>query len=103
MCSCTRADTYTKIRFNIDPNNNHTGLRDWEHATGVQVAELALYGGGAKLYVTNIGGVATNPGGNTPAAEGADMLIDGDTSTKWCVHFIKLCPVACIACAEMDG
>ena len=74
--------SFTKIRFNIDPNNDHTGLRNWGLAGSVQVAELALYSGGTQL--TN--GEATNPGGNTPSAEGADRLIDGKTDTKWCVH-----------------
>ena len=50
-------------------------------ANSVQVAELALYNGGTKLT----SGVATNPGGNTPAAEGAGKLIDGNTGTKWYV------------------
>ena len=88
--------SFTKIRFNIDPNNDHTGLRNWGLAGSVQVAELALYSGGTQL--TN--GEATNPGGNTPSAEGADRLIDGKTDTKWCVLY---CTVACIACAEVNG
>ena len=76
------ATSYTKIRFNIDPNNDHTGLRNCGLASSVQVAELALYSGGTQLT----SGVATNPGGNTSAVEGADRLIDGKTDTKWCVH-----------------
>ena len=72
---------FSKIRFNIDPNNDHTGLRNWGSANSVQVAELAMYNGDTKLT----SGVATNPGGNMPAAEGAGKLIDGNTGTKWYV------------------
>ena len=77
---------FSRIRFNIDPNNDHTGLRNWGSANSVQVAELTLYNGGTKLT----SGVATNPGGDTPAAEGADKLIDGNTGTKWYVTFKKI-------------
>ena len=69
---------FSKIRFNIDPNNDQTGLRNWG-TNCVQVAELALYNGDTKLT----SGVATNPGGDSPTAEGADKLIDGDIGTKW--------------------
>jgi len=75
---------FSRIRFNIDPNNDHTGLRNWGSANSVQVAELTLYNGGTKLT----SGVATNPGGNTPAAEGAGKLIDGNTGTKWYVGIL---------------
>ena len=70
---------YSKIRFNIDPNNDFTGLRNRGLASSVQVAELTLYNGGTKLT----GGVATDPGGNSSSAEGADKLIDGNIFTKW--------------------
>ena len=76
------ASKFTMIRFNIDPNDDQTGLRNWGTADSVQVAELALYDGGTKL--TN--GVATNPGGSSPAGEDASKIIDGSTGTKWCVE-----------------
>ena len=75
------AHTYKKIRFNIDPDNDHSGLRQWESANSVQFTELRLYGGLGLLR-----GTVTNSGGRNPVKEGPSKLMDMDIATKWCVR-----------------
>jgi hypothetical protein len=55
---------YRQYQFNLDPMDDHTGLRSWTSC--VQVAEVALYDSDG-TYLP--GAVVSNPGGNSPLGE----------------------------------
>jgi hypothetical protein len=59
---------YRQYQFNLDPTDDHTGLRSWTLSGGVQIAEIALYDP-VGTYLP--GAIVTNPGGNSPSGEQA--------------------------------
>lgn len=70
------ASNFRYVRFKA------TKLRSGVGTGTIQLAEFELYSGASKLT----GITATNPGGNTPGAEGIDKLIDGivaEGGNKW--------------------
>lgn len=73
------ASTYQYVRFNI------TKRRGPGDDSTVQLAEFELYDSAVSAAKIPIAGV-TNPGGDSPGAEGADKIIDGITAeggNKW--------------------
>ena len=94
---CSRAPqtgvwAYSHFRFNLDPAGDHTGLRDWDSANSVQLAEITLLDSGGQPLRTGL--TCTNPGGNNPSRgglaskeerrdEGPAQACDGSVDTKW--------------------
>ena len=84
VCKICSADTdatstFSRIRFNVEPINDQSGLRGGANTTFVHVSELTLYDTKGALT----GGVASVPGGSSPATEGPAMINDGRLDTKW--------------------
>jgi len=67
-----------------------TDLKNFSTANSVQVSEFSLRNGGSNLSMS--GATVTNPGGNNPASEGPEKLIDSSTSTKFLDFNIKSSP-----------
>ena len=55
------------FRFNLDPSNDHTGLREW--GNGVQVSEFAFFTPSGEYLP---GALVTNPGGDNADGEGCE-------------------------------
>ena len=60
--------TFEMFKFNIDPDDSRTGLRDWGGANSVQMAEIALYDWSGNWIP---GAAATNPVGLEPFRNGS--------------------------------
>ncbi|MFO0688587.1 MAG: NPCBM/NEW2 domain-containing protein [Myxococcota bacterium] len=56
-----------------------TKLRDGATASGIQLAELALFKQGTRHHALFV----TNPGGNNPAGQGPTRADDADPNTAW--------------------
>ena len=66
---------YSVYKFNLDPDNSKQGLRDWDAANSIQLAEITLFGlGGQALHE---GLTCTNPQGNNPTGEAPEDACDG--------------------------
>jgi hypothetical protein len=84
--SCEKSGVnYSQFKFNLDPAGDHTGLRGWDSAAGVQLSEIAMYDGvGTYIEVaTAANGNAyiascTNPGGNSPTETKYDKICGVD-------------------------
>ncbi|MDA8539152.1 hypothetical protein N9K47_00240, partial [bacterium] len=75
---------YSVYKFNLDPQNNQQGLRDWDNANSVQLAEITLFGlDGMALHD---GLTCTNPGGNNPSVERPEDACDGLTPKSNAFH-----------------
>eukprot|EP01044_Picomonas_judraskeda_P000310 COSAG03_NODE_13_length_22557_cov_4.910054_3_plen_1965_part_01 len=68
---------YSVFKFNVDPDGSGQGLRDWDAANAVQLAEIALFGlDGEALHD---GLTCTNPRGTNPTDAGPEDACDGFT------------------------
>ena len=64
--------TFEIFKFNLDPDNSRTGLRDWSSANSVQIGEIALYDWNDNVIP---GAYATNPVGIEPLLNGCKSKI----------------------------
>jgi hypothetical protein len=76
--------TYSNYRF------TPTKLRDNDAAISIQLSEFVFINDGDDLFADNL--VVEVPGGNSPAGEQPENLLDVDTGTKW-LNFNKFDPI----------
>ncbi len=80
---------YSVYKFNLDPADDSTGLRNWGGANSIQLAEITLYDqNGTPL---RDGLTCTNPGGRNPGGELPEHACNGLTSED---------PNGCSGCAN---
>jgi hypothetical protein len=72
---CENSFTATMFKFNLDPADDNTGLRNWDGANSIQLAEVALYNEDGVMIQDQ--STATNPGGNNPGGEPPSAAADG--------------------------
>ena len=79
-CPGNLPTAYTTYKFNLDPDNSNTGLRDWTAANSIQLAEVTLY----DIYGTPLldGLSCTNPDGDNPKPARAVAMEREDSRQK---------------------
>eukprot|EP01045_Picozoa_sp_COSAG04_P029261 COSAG04_NODE_4764_length_1904_cov_1.449307_2_plen_108_part_00 len=80
---------YTVYKFNLDPADDNTGLRSWNGANSIQLAEIELFDAGGNVLRDGL--TCTNPGGSNPGGELPEHACNGATSND---------PNGCSGCAN---
>ena len=80
---------YTIYKFNLDPADDQTGLRSWNGANSIQLAEIELFDAGGNVLRDGL--TCTNPGGSNPGGELPEHACNGATSND---------PNGCSGCAN---
>ena len=86
-CATAVEGAYSVYKFNLDPADDFTGLRDWVGANSVQLAEITLFGSDGEALRDGL--VCTNPGGDNPAGELPEHACNGLTEND---------PAGCSGC-----
>jgi len=91
--NCSRdagsACAFSIYKFNLDPAGDNTGLRDWNGANSIQLAEISLFDASGTHLIDGL--VCTNPDGNNPGGELPEHACNGLTSND---------PNGCSGCAN---